>query len=79
MAKALEVDASPEVPMEWRHRRGTLKSESVIKSALEKVVKLRSNPTAYELRREPDALGYFHEIDIVDGTLNPCNWVIHES
>jgi len=25
MAKALEIDASPEVPMEWRYRRGTQK------------------------------------------------------
>lgn len=41
MAKALEIDASPEVPVEWRHRRGTPKSGSIIKSALEKVVKLR--------------------------------------
>jgi len=41
IAKALGINANPEVPMEWRHRRGTPKSGSIIKSALEKVVKLR--------------------------------------
>jgi len=69
----------PKCPWNGATGGGTPKSEWIIKNALEKVVQLRIQSNGLRtatitLRRGPDVLGYFHEIDIVDDSWNELNY-----
>jgi len=70
MTKASEIDTSPEVPMEWCHRRDPPKSRSIIKSALEKVVKLRIQSNGLQRATITKRARHPREIDIVDDSWN---------